>query len=452
MSARDVLRLAWANLNRMRARVALTCVGVIIGTVAIIILISLGVGLQTSAEASFGNVGDLTVIQINAFGGGMGAVSVRSSGSSSGDEQGKLDQATLDDIRALPHVVAATPILSLQGGVEVKVGQVRADFAWPRGVEAKAPEQLGWKVEDGVAGLAPGQMLVGKGIFDGGAGMRFGPGGPMQVSGSGDADPRNKPPEKLVGRTATLKLTKSDEEGKEIVRTERLRIVGVLESDNESTSAYISLKDADDYNRWFTGKARNTRDGFQEGLVKVDSREAVKEVQDAIKGMGLSTFSMQEILSSMNQVFVIMQAILGGVGAIALLVAAIGIANTMTMAIFERTKEIGIMKALGATNNDVLRIFLTEAGAIGLLGGLVGTASGWGLGKVIDFIVRQYAQSQQAGQGGGAADQPVMHYVISPLWLLAFALGFATLIGLISGAYPALRAASMKPLKALRTD
>lgn len=110
------------------------------------------------------------------------------------------------------------------------------------------------------------------------------------------------------------------------------------------------------------------------------------------------------------------------------------------------------MKALGATNNDVLRIFLTEAGAIGLLGGLVGTASGWGLGRVIDFIVGQYAMSQQAAQGGGGADQPAMHYVISPLWLLAFALGFATLIGLISGAYPALRAASMKPLKALRTD
>lgn len=452
MSARDVLRLAWANLNRMRARVALTCIGVIIGTVAIIILISLGVGLQSSAEASFGNVGDLTVIQVNAFGGmvAMGPGG-RSVSASSNEEQGKLDQAALDDIRALAHVVAATPILSLQGGVEVKVGQVRADFAWPRGVEAKAPTQLGWKVKEGVPSLAPGQILVGKGIFDGGGGMRFGPGGPRQESGS--ADPRNKPPEQLVGRTATLKLTKSDDEGNEIVRTERLRIVGVLDSDNESTSAYISLKDADDYNRWFTGKARNTRDGFQEGLVKVDSREAVKEVQDAIKAMGLSTFSMQEILSSMNQVFVIMQAILGGVGAIALLVAAIGIANTMTMAIFERTKEIGIMKALGATNNDVLRIFLTEAGAIGLLGGLIGTFSGWGLGKIIDFVVRQYAQSQQAAQGAvAAADQPVTHYVISPLWLLGFALCFATVIGLVSGAYPALRAASMKPLKALRTD
>lgn len=448
MSARDVLRLAWANLNRMRARVALTCIGVIIGTVAIIILVSLGVGLQTSAEAQFGNVGDLTVIQINAFGGMMAAgPGVRVSSSSA--EEGKLDEEALEAIRDLPHVVGATPILTLQGGVEVKVGQARADFAWPRGIDPKAPRQLGWKMAEGEPNLGPGQMLVGKGIFDGGGAMRFGPGGPVEMSGSG-GDPRNRPPDRLLGRTATLKLSKVDDEGNEIVKVEKLRIVGVLESDNESTSAYISLKDADDYNRWFTGKARNKRDGFQEGLVKVDSREAVKEVQDGIKAMGLNTFSMLEILDSMNQVFVIMQAILGGVGAIALLVAAIGIANTMTMAIFERTKEIGIMKALGATNNDVLRIFLTEAGTIGLMGGLIGVLSGWSMGKLIDFFIRQWALQQQAG--APSPDQPVVHYVISPLWLLAFSLVFATLIGLISGAYPALRAASMKPLKALRSD
>ncbi len=450
MTARDVLRLAWANLNRMRARVALTCIGVIIGTVAIIILVSLGVGLQTSAEASFGNVGDLTVIQINAFGGMMAAGPAVRVSSSANAEEGKLDEEALEAIRDLPHVVGATPILSLQGGVEVKVGQARADYAWPRGIDPRAPRQLGWKLAEGEPNLGPGQMLVGKGIFDGGGAMPFGPGGPMEASGS-DVDPRNRPPDRLLGRTATLKLSKVDDEGNEIVKVEKLRIVGVLESDNESTSAYISLKDADDYNRWFTGKARNKRDGFQEGLVKVDSREAVKEVQDAIKGMGLNTFSMLEILDSMNQVFFIMQAILGGVGAIALLVAAIGIANTMTMAIFERTKEIGIMKALGATNNDVLRIFLTEAGAIGLMGGLIGVFSGWSLGKVIDFVIRQWAQQQQGG-APPSEQQQALHYVVSPTWLLAFALVFATLIGLISGAYPALRAASMKPLKALRTD
>ncbi|MBK8540638.1 MAG: hypothetical protein IPL60_11625 [Ardenticatenia bacterium] len=99
----------------------------------------------------------------------------------------------------------------------------------------------------------------------------------------------------------------------------------------------------------------------------------------------------------------------------------------------------------------MLRIFLTEAGPSASWAAWWAPRPAGGLGKVIDFIVRQYAQSQQA-QGGGSADQPVMHYVISPLWLLGFALCFATLIGLMSGAYPALRAASMKPLKALRTD
>ena len=140
---------------------------------------------------------------------------------------------------------------------------------------------------------------------------------------------------------------------------------------------------------------------------------------------------------------------LGGVGAIALLVAAFGIANTMTMAIYERTKEIGIMKAIGANNNDVLQIFLTEAAAIGFAGGVFGVAIGWGLGFGIDLFVRYRLM---AGQAAATPDEPMARIVVTPLWLMAFALIFATLIGLISGTYPALRAASMKPLRALRTD
>ena len=184
------------------------------------------------------------------------------------------------------------------------------------------------------------------------------------------------------------------------------------------------------------------------GLIKVDDRKAVKEVQEQLDDMGLGTFSMQQILSSMNMVFTIIQAVLGGVGAIALLVAAFGIANTMTMAIYERTREIGIMKAIGATNRDVLQVFLTEAAAIGLFGGVLGTIFGWLVGFMLEFFIHQWMFSQP----GRSGNEPPPDLVVTPLWLMIFAMVFATVIGLVSGVYPAMRAANLKPLRALRTD
>jgi putative ABC transport system permease protein len=433
LSVRDVLKLAWANLNRMRARVALTAFGVVIGTAAVIILISLGVGLQSSTEAQLGSVGDLTVITVNAFGGFSGP------GGQGGGEQATLDQRALDDIRDLPHVVAVTPRSYLEGGSELGLGRLQS-YSSPQGIDPDALEDLGWELESGTLRLGRGQIILGKSAFEA---PDFGPPG----RGGGVEPGPTAEPVDLQGRTITLRLLKYDEEGKEIARTERLRVVGVLASDNESRSAYVAMPQADDFNRWLTGKRRNPRDGFNEVIVKVDDRDAVSDVQAAIDEMGFTSFSFQQILQSMNQVFLVMQAVLGGVGAVALLVAAFGIANTMTMAIYERTREIGIMKAIGATNNDVLKVFLTEAAAIGLAGGLFGTSFGWAVGKVIDLFIRArfFAEQTQAGE-------TVNSIVVTPIWLMVFSVIFATLVGLISGTYPALRAASMKPLRALRAD
>ncbi len=455
MTRRDVLGLAWANLNRMRARVALTAIGVIIGTAAVIVLISLGVGLQSSAEAELGGVGDLTVIEVNSFGGGM--VAMGPGGRSGGGDEAVLDDRALADIREIPEVVAATPRMWLEGAAEMSLGRMDS-FGSPQGIDPEALQALAWELDAGSLRLTRGQILIGKNLFendDFGMMMRGGPGprGAVRVDGgggSGRPEPEPLAPEELVGRTVTLRLIKFDDEGNEIARAERLRVAGVLASDNESRSAYVSLQQAIDYNNWLTGTRRNARDGYQSALVKVAERSAVSDVQAAIDEMGFNSFSMQQILESMNQVFLIMQAVLGGVGAIALLVAAFGIANTMTMAIYERTKEIGIMKAIGANNNDVLQIFLSEAAAIGFAGGLFGVAIGWGLGWVIDFYVRNVLLADQAANA--APGDPVNHIVVTPWWLMAFALVFATLVGLISGTYPALRAASMKPLRALRTD
>ena len=153
-------------------------------------------------------------------------------------------------------------------------------------------------------------------------------------------------------------------------------------------------------------------------------------------------------MQGINGFFVVLQIIFGGVGAIALLVAAIGIANTMTMSILERTREIGLMKAVGATNRDVLSIFLGEAAGIGFIGGLGGIVIGWLAAQAMNVLAIVYLAGQASQQGGA----PPSVAVYTPIWLPVFALIFSTFIGMLSGLYPALRAATMIPVQALKYE
>ena len=174
----------------------------------------------------------------------------------------------------------------------------------------------------------------------------------------------------------------------------------------------------------------------------------VLDIAEQIRSLGYQAYSPQDIVQGINSFYVVLQVVFGGVGAIALLVAAIGIANTMTMAILERTREIGLMKAIGATNRDVLSVFLGEASGIGFLGGLGGVLLGWSAGQVINVLALAY-MARQATQTGAP---PPSVAVYTPLWLPLFTLLFATLIGLLSGLYPALRAATLIPVNALKYE
>jgi putative ABC transport system permease protein len=156
----------------------------------------------------------------------------------------------------------------------------------------------------------------------------------------------------------------------------------------------------------------------------------------------------QESVEAVSGFFIVLQVVFGGVGAIALLVAAIGIANTMAMAILERTREIGLMKAVGATNRHVLSVFLGESAGIGFLGGLGGIFLGWSFGQILNVLILAYF----AGQAVGGGPPPPSMAVFTPTWLLAGSLVFATFIGLVSGLYPALRAATLIPVRALKYE
>jgi putative ABC transport system permease protein len=190
------------------------------------------------------------------------------------------------------------------------------------------------------------------------------------------------------------------------------------------------------------------RDGYNQIVVKVDDVKEVLNITEEINNLGYQAYTPQSFVQGINNFFVILQVIFGGVGAIALLVAAIGIANTMTMAILERTREIGLMKAIGATNRDVLSIFLGEAAGIGFIGGVGGLILGWSAAQILNVLAMSYLAGQAAQQGG----LPPTVAVYTPPWLPVFALIFATLVGLLSGLYPALRAATLVPLNALKYE
>jgi putative ABC transport system permease protein len=211
----------------------------------------------------------------------------------------------------------------------------------------------------------------------------------------------------------------------------------------------MRLEDVKAFNEWAMGRRINyNKDGYSMVIVKVKSADQVLNINDQITAMGYQTYTSQSFVQGINNFYLVLQIIFGGVGAIALLVAAIGIANTMAMAILERTREIGLMKAVGATNRDVLSIFLGEAAGIGFLGGLGGVLVGWLAGQGINVAALVYFANQASQQGAA----PPSVAVYTPAWLPLFALFFATLIGFLSGLYPALRAATMIPVLALKYE
>jgi putative ABC transport system permease protein len=177
--------------------------------------------------------------------------------------------------------------------------------------------------------------------------------------------------------------------------------------------------------------------------VKSSSPAYTQDVEDDIKKRGYQAFSINDTLQGAKRAFLILDLVLSLIGSIALAVSSLGIVNTMVMSILERTREIGIMKAVGGSDGDVRRIFLIEASAIGCLGGIAGVVLGWAVGRVINIGANFYIR-QQGGTPGNLFSLP--------FWLIGGAIAFSIAISLLAGSYPAARAAKLDPIRALRHD
>ena len=203
---------------------------------------------------------------------------------------------------------------------------------------------------------------------------------------------------------------------------------------------------------WITSKEINPDDIiFDEAQVQSTGRQATLPLVEQIESLGYATDSLGDFLAEINNFFNLMRAILGGIGLVAMMIAAFGVANTMTMAILERTAEIGLMKALGARDRDVLVLFLIEAGLVGLVGGIMGAIASLLLSDKINLWIATQAQNSQLSILIDSAELNG-ELVIIPRELLFFAVLLAVLVGLLAGAVPAWRAAKLSPVIALKEE
>ncbi len=424
----ELASLAVHNLLRARARLAMTAGGVLVGTAAVVLLIALTIGLQRAAEAGFGNSSALTQIQVYP-----------SWDRSASDTSPQLDINAVIQLSQIKGVAAVIPMLQLSSWGQIYAGDY-VNGGQIFGIDPRYLPYLGVSVSEGELSIASGQPVVGSAIAEN-----------FTDPNAEDYEPISVD---VMHTPLTLSVYNMDGTSSNDVD---LQPRGVLSpGTNYDYSLFLPIQDIIDLNEWVVGQPIDP-DTFvySQILVIASSRETTGEVSQAIRDLGFNSGGMGDFLDQINGFFSTMRLVLGGVGGVALLVAAFGVANTMTMAILERTREIGLMKAIGATDRDVLTIFLIEAALVGLVGGL----SGLGVSYLIQNLVNEaLAHLPQQSGGGGIMFLPIDmsqiggQLVVIPTDLALFALGLATLVGVGAGLYPALRAARMTTVVALKTE
>jgi len=356
-----------------------------------------------------------------------------------------ITNGTIRDIQAIPGVEAVIPRDWIQGEAYFEFGRLQG---YPNliGIGTDDLGLIGVEVLTGTTGIERGEVIVGAefvntGFFDPRTGPEWDPVTGMPVGNAPD----------LYNKPIRLVVAKYTSDGLRVTRAVSLKVVGItLKRGSESDySVYMNLDEMTALNQWLTNRRINRdKEGYTQLVVRATDQNDVLDIADQITAMGFQAQSAQQYIQPLNNFYLVLQVIFGGVGAIALLVAAIGIANTMTMAILERTREIGLMKAVGATNRDVLGIFLGEAAGIGFVGGLGGISLGWVAGYLMNIAAIVFFSNSSGGFGFSGTTSAV----VTPGWLMIGSLVFATFIGLVSGLYPALRAATLVPVIALKTE
>lgn len=444
MRISDLIKMGLKNLSRRKARTALTVVGVIIGTISIVVMVSIGMGMNASYESQVMQSGSLTTIEVRAQSYNYNEETQEESMITQ-----KLNQAFIDMVYGLEHVKAVTPYVSLyvnltsgkyQTGVQlygIDTSVIDA-FSFPAYTSGEGPTQANKEV-----------FICGSEVFNNFYNPYSRNWQPAQVDPAHDRI-------KMEFPAYDYKM----EEGKKNFSLQ-MRNMAMLESTGNYEYDYYIFIDMDYYKQLFQKfsktltvesrkKALRSLDSFETVKICVDSVKNIEKVQDELDQLGYKTSSLKSELEPMQDASNMLQLVLGCIGGVSMLVSAISIANTMIMSIYERTKEIGVMKVLGCYVKDIKKLFLFESAMIGFIGGALGI----GLSYAASWAINKYGAPifQSLMQNNYMYDTSTATFSIIPLWLPIAALLFAMVVGIVSGYYPARRATRISAIEAMKTE
>lgn len=489
MKISDLFRFSTDNLRRRKGRTALTVIGVVVGVCAIVVMVSLGIAVRDATDSMLQGFADLTKI------------TVYNSGSQR--DTPALDDKMLRQLKSLDHVVAATPLYRMNFNATIYGGKNKRYQGETQnvGIDPEAAEPLGYKLVWGsyLSGQSLGRDKIPV-LVEQQAVYRFADTkknymnpdryiSPEYEGGNTDV-PTNLPAFDENGNllnadafffnptanyTLVITYGSDPETGEEKTKEYELVPVGIFDSKDDkemSGSIVMSIDDMkkleNEYNKLTRQgggslgmQNQNETKGYENVIVKVDNVNNTAEVEQAIKDIGYQIYSLSEFRNQLQGQVMQTQMMLGGLAAVSLFVAALNIANTMTMAIYERTKEIGVMKVLGCRLRDIRTMFLIESGTIGLIGGIIGSVVSFLISMVLNYLPQMLLFlgidsniniAGMFGFGDMMQNTPGVKLSVIPLWLILLALGFATGVGLLSGIAPANRAVKISSLEAIRHE
>jgi len=464
MKISDLSELAVRNLKESLLRNSLTTVGISVGVASLVAMLALGIGLQRLASRRLKASGLFDTVVVTSRRDFRSFSREQEISGPAPAESPGLDEPARQRMEKLPNVVEAYPDIRF-------ITELRYDnkphLTMVAGLPHSSRSNDAFDTMQGSFFSSPTapEVILQKSFAEELLGKTRKPGE--------DDTPVTEVAKPLLGNDLVMRYSERVENRPAAGQTRatgeaedtgsysiishqlKLKIVGITDLDPESmrgqfrARVFLPLQLAQDMHVLQPGNIRDTTRAFSSTPqystvgVKVRSAKDVPAVEEAIKKMGFNTLSLVDATRSMRQFFAILDLFLGIFGSLALAVASIGIVNTLVMAILELRREIGIMKAIGASDIDVKRLFFAEAGVMGVAGGAFGVALGWAIGRVINIGTNIYLRRQSF---------PPEQIWATPWWLVGGAIAFAIVVSLLSGLYPAARAARLDPVQALRYE